>query len=346
MRKLILFISAIFISSCGSAPEVVYDVPFGDMVSTARETGSDFCVVISRTDCPPCADYVQSLTDHKNRRRFANVRYNVVDVSQPESRWYIEWLCLYSFPTTCVFSSDGKLKAVVSGASGPAIECIESAVDGKAKCADYFYERPYRGRGNYLAILNDLLTCKFDLDAGKDIGEVIDEVLNQTDYPYPVYLKALNEQKQGRTEQAAELGRRLLAFDDLYYYYVYNDLFTQAKYIINPDYTPLDDAILTMNEEIALNDCKVGEPRRFSIEVANTGKFPLSVRNIKTSCTCLKLLTPAQFRLEAGKSSLVDVEFTAEGRGDFYREVMFFSDAAEAMQRVAVRAQVGEQQDR
>ena len=338
MKNIILFAATIFLLSCGSGADVVYDVPFGQMVAGAQETGEDFCVVISRTDCPPCAEYVKALTD--GRVKFADVTYNIVDVSQAENRWYTEWLCSGSFPTTCLFSADGKLKAVVPGASRASVECLRSAVDGDAKCADYLYEKQYQVRGNYLDLLNDLLACKRDMEAGRDIGPAIDACLAKAWYPYPVYLKALNEQRQGRAEGAAEMGRRLLEFDETYYYYVYNDIFTQAKYIIDPGYTPSQDAILTMDDEIELDDCEVGKPRQFSLEVTNTGKFPLMVRDVQLSCTCLKLLSPTRFRLEPGESSQVVAEFTAEGRGEFYREVIFFSDAAETMQRVAVRARV------
>ena len=339
MKRNIFFVTVCFIvvfTSCGGV-DVVYDVPFEQMVAGAEETGQDFCVVIARTDCPPCAEYVKSLRAG-NRGAFPKITYNIVDVSLPENKWYTHWLCTGAFPATCLFSADGRLKAVIASTTNSAVECLRSAVDGDAKCADYLYDKHYHVLGNYLAMLNDLLACKRDLEAGKDIGTEIDACLAKAWYPYPVYLKALNEQRQGRTEGAAEMGRQLLAFDEQYYYYVYNDLFTQAKYIIDPDYTPSEDAVLTMTEEIELDGCEVGKPRQFRMEVTNTGKFPLTVRDVQLSCTCLKLLTPARFRLEPGESSQVVAEFTAEGHGEFYREIVFFSDAAETMQRVAVRA--------
>ena len=334
----LLLVTTIVFTACSEKYDVVYDVPFEQMMTGVQETGKDFCVVISRTDCPPCAEYARALTD--GRGKFADLTYNIVDVSLAENRWYTEWLCLGSFPTTCLFSAEGKLKAVIPGANQSSFECLQSAVEGDAKCADYLYNKHYNVRGNYLDLLNDLLACKHDLDAGKDIGPAVDACMEKAYYPYPVYLKALNEQRQGHTEETADMGRRLLEFDDTYYYYVYNDVYAQAKYIIDPDYTPSQDAILTMTDEIELDGCEVGKPRQFSMEVTNTGKFPLIVRDIQLSCTCLKLLTPTRFRLEPGESSQVVAEFTAEGRGEFYREVIFFSDAAETMQRIAVRARV------
>jgi hypothetical protein len=340
-KTLAIVACGVFLASCDVSVEVTYDVPFEQMVAEARETGDDFCVVISRTDCPPCAMYVEMLTGSRGKKMFPDVRYNVVDVLLPENQWYTQWLCTGAFPTACLFSAEGKLKAIVPGTNRQSTECLRSAAEGDVKCADYLYDRFYQVRGNYLDVLNDLLVCKMDLDAGKDIGDAVDACLRRIDYPWAVWLKAVNAQRQGRTEEAADAGRRLLEFDETYYYYVYGDILTQAKYIIDPDYNPAGDAVLSIPEEdIILDGCKVDEPRRFGFEVKNMGKFSLLVRDIQLSCTCLTLLSPKMFRLEPGESSLVEAEFTAEARGEFYREVILFSNATESMQRVAVRAQV------
>ncbi len=72
-----LLVAAIVFTACGEKAKVVYDIPFGQMVAGAQETGKDFCVVISRTDCPPCAEYVKALTNGR-WGVFADVAYNIV----------------------------------------------------------------------------------------------------------------------------------------------------------------------------------------------------------------------------------------------------------------------------
>lgn len=333
-------VAAVFFASCTTGAEIVYDLPFEQLAADAQSKRVDFCVVLSRPDCPPCASYIDKLSNRPDRRLIGGTIYNIVDVMRPENNFYTQWLCSGSFPTTCVFSSDGKLKAVVSGASRAAVECIESARDGNAKCADYFYSRRYPISHDYVAVLNELLECKLRFDNGEDISKALDNVLSKTDYPYPVYLKALNEDKHGRRDEAVRLAERLLSFDEAHYFYVYSDLFTRAKYIINPNYTPQDDGMLAMEDEITLDDCKVGEPRQVTIHVDNPGKFPAIIRDIQTSCTCLKLLSQKQHKLEPGGSVDIEVEFTGENKGEFYREVMFFSDSSEPLKRIALRARV------
>ena len=76
MEKIFIFAVAIFLASCGGGADVVYDVPFEQMMTGVQETGKDFCMVISRTDCPPCAEYARALTD--GRGGFAYVAYNII----------------------------------------------------------------------------------------------------------------------------------------------------------------------------------------------------------------------------------------------------------------------------
>jgi hypothetical protein len=325
-------------SSCRNGVDVVYDHSLDQMTAIAAEAGTDFCVVLSEPDCRPCETLIKGLTSVMNRGASTKIPYNVVDVTQAENRWYTHWLCTHVFPTTCLFSADGKLKAVIPGTERSSIDCLESSVEGNTKCADYLYVNHFKMRGSHIDILNDLLACKRVMDAGEEVGNALDAVMAVADYPWPVWLKTLDAQKHGRDEEAVEMAKRMTEFHDNYLSLVYGDLIAQAKYIINPDYEPADDAMLATAEEIVLDGCKKGKPHYFSVEVTNSGKAPLVVRDITTSCTCLKLLSPKQLMLEPGASSQLELEFTAEDKGDFYREVIFFSNAAEAMTRIAVRA--------
>lgn len=330
--------ATIFFASCNRKTEVVYDVPFEQIEARAKQENRDFYVVLSRPDCQSCSEYVNRLTPRIGKRLFRDGIVNVVDVSLPEHQWLAHWLCVGAFPTTCVFSSEGELKAVVSGASGMSMQCLNAVTDGDTKCADYFYQRHYPVKGDYISVLNDILDSRRGIERGEDMGQALEDVLQRADYPYPVYLKAVNERKQQRHEDAVHWGGRVLAFDDTYYYYVYDDMYRETKYIVNPDYTPKDDAMLMMVEEVALGDCRVGEPQSVRIDVTNEGKYPAFISDITVSCTCLELLSPKQHRLEPGDTVGVELEFTAENPGNIYREVTFFSNATERIKRVALRA--------
>ncbi len=343
LKKLFgIAVISIILASCGNKAIVVYNRSLEEVAEQAREEGRDyFFVVMSKSDCPPCTEYTNNLHHKRNRHIFGKSIINIVDLSQSDNLWYSHWLCSSAFPTTCIFSADGKLEAIISGGSGVAMKCIESSITGKTECANDLYQKHYPvAGGHHIAILNELLACKRGLDKGEDMGELLDNILGKTNYPYPTYLKALNEDMHGRRDEAIYYAEEVLAYDNLYYYYVYDDIYRKTKYIINPDYTPQDDGMLVMAEEILLDDCKVGEPRGVAIHVENAGKFPTFIRDIQTSCTCVELLGPKQYRLNPGESVDIEVEFKGEAKGEVYREVMFFSNSSEPLKRVALRAKV------
>lgn len=142
--------------------------------------------------------------------------------------------------------------------------------------------------------------------------------------------------EQGR--DASALAERLGQYTDPRYLACYADILGQAKYIANPGYKPGDEPMLILPEEIKLAYCTVGTPRNFDIEISNNGAIPLQINDIQLSCTCLELLTDKTLTLAPGATATVRVAFTAESAGEFYREVMFFSNAAEKLMRVPIRA--------
>ena len=317
---------------------IMYDQTFEHVREIAKDEGKAFCIVLSRPDCSPCVTYIERIGE-KYKHLGAKAVFNVVDVLLPENRWYQHWGCIIDFPTTCVFSSKGEFIAIVSGAAEIAMQCLESALEGDTKCADYFYRRNYSVIDeDYRMLLSTLLSCKIDLDNGIDIGHTIDACLRNTHFPYPIYLKYLNEVTQGRREEAVFWAHRLQEFDDVLFYQVYSDLYQQTRYIINPDYRPEDSGILTVESRVRLEDCMVNQPKLFSVTLTNTGKMPLMIHSINVGCTCLRVLGQRQFVVGAGESKSLDFEFTAESRGEFQRLITLFSDATNSIEYVLVHA--------
>jgi hypothetical protein len=244
------------------------------------------------------------------------------------------------FPTTCVFSAEGELEAVVPGTVATSTQCIASAIEGDTKCASYFENSLFAAKGKKrLDLLNALLSCKQNLETGQDISSEIQPFLDENAYPYSLFLKFTNEEKQGRHEEAVYWAQRMLAPENPHYSLIYDALYHDAKAVINPNYLA-EAPELSVVEEVKLEGCKYKESKPFSLVVKNTGKSPLSIRNIAVSCSCMKLLSEKQLTIQPGQSAKVDLVFTPDVRGDVFREVTFFSDAKNSMQRVGIFAVV------
>ncbi len=339
------FVSFLFTGlffSCQPTPKdltILYDQTLEETKKLAKQDNKVICVVLTKPDCPSCSGFVQNLGERYGHLA-SKVIFNIVDVSLPENQWYPQWLCTGAFPTTCVFSANGELQAAIIGAAAACQQCVASAIAGDFKCARFFENPQFPAKGEQgVAMLNGLLFCKQNLEQSQDISTDIEPFLEYNRYPYSLFLKFLNEEKQGRHEDAVYWAKQMLALESPYYNFVYDTLYKQARSLVNPNYMN-ESGVLSVVKELKLDGCKYKEAKPFSLTLKNTGQSPLSIRNIAVSCTCLKLLSAKQQTLQPGQSVKVDLVFTPDVRGDVFREVTFFSDAVNSLEKVGVFALV------
>jgi len=320
---------------------VLYDQGFEQINALAKKKGKHFCIVLSRPNCPPCQHYIIHLGElYKDLA--SKVIFNVVDVSLPENQWYMHWLATGASPTTTIFSPNGELKAVVAGITKNAIECIKSSIASNTECSRYFYQNHFRTNSDVMQVLNTLLACKLDLDKGKDISETINVALARSQHPYTVYLKSISEVAKGQHEEAAYWANDFLQMvnSNSYFSRVYSNVNAQIRTIINPNYTPGDEGILSVVGEVALGDRKFKQPAPFSLTLTNTGSSELIIHDIQSGCTCVRLASKRTLTLQPQESQKVDFVFTGDVRGDVFREITFFSNGSNPMQRVRLTATV------
>ena len=328
--------------SCKPTPKdltIFYDMPLEEVQKIAKEDEKVFCVVLTKPDCPPCANMVKSLGERYGHLE-SKVVFNVVDVSLPENQWYSHWLCVGAFPTTCVFSADGELQTSITCATSACQQCITSAIEGDFKCASFFENSQFPAKGKQsITMLNTLLSCKRNLEQGKDISAEIEPFLKQNVYPYSLFLKCLNEEKQGRHEEAVYWAKRMMEIEDSYYNFVYDTLYKKVKTMINPNYAD-EASVLSVVEELTLEGCEYKQSKPFSLTLTNIGKSPIAIRDIVVGCSCMKLLSEKPQSIQPNQSIKIDLAFTPDARGDVFREVTIFSDAKNAMQDVKIFAVV------
>jgi hypothetical protein len=324
--------------ACQKEPaDLLYNQTMEQMRDLAREENKSFCIVLSNTDCPPCTSYIQELESrYKSLKKKAI--FNIVNVSLSENQWYPQWICSMTTPTTCIFSPAGELQAIVSGAAKQCMDCIESSLNGKPACAGYFYSKYYQSQGDVIPVLNAVLESKLALDRGEYIGDKIAETFPQIQYPYTIYLKCISEQQQGNREEAARRAAQFLQFNSAYYYRLYGDLHSQARYILDPNYDPAQNAVLSVDKKRVLENCTLKQAQPFDITVLNTGMKTLEINDITLSCSCLKLLDGKKHSIDPGKSKSIGFEFTADAQGTLYREITLVSNASKALETVEITA--------
>lgn len=192
-------------------------------------------------------------------------------------------------------------------------------------------------------ILNALLFIKQKIDKGEDVSHAIDSALNQSEHPYVVYLKSLNEAQQGRHESSIYWANLFLSTIEAnsYYFQVYGNLIGQAKMTADPNYALDKDGELSIVEELSLGDCKLHEARPFGLMITNKGQSPLFIHDIVLGCTCVEFSNEKkQYTLQPMQSQTIDFVFKADVQGEIFREIMFFSNGINPVERVQITATV------
>jgi hypothetical protein len=339
-RNLLLFLLVVALCACSNQKtEVLFGKSITEMKELVAKSGKPFCIVISRSDCSLCSDYVRVLSGGKSGLTGKAI-FNVVDITKPENEWYPMWLASMASPATCIFSAKGDLQAVVSGKAEQCITCIGNVLKGEPECAFYLYSKHYEVNGDVFPVLNTILQCKLRFDAGDDIEPEISQTPDKIVYPYNIYLKCLNAKKNGDEEAAKAMAEHLLKFGDAYNIHLYKKIFAEAKTIVNPDYSPENDAVLTVEKKIRLEDCVLNVARLFSIEVENTGKSELRILDITASCSCVSLVSGKTHTVAPDKSVKIDFEFRGDREGEIFREIFFTSNGVNPQETVELTATV------
>lgn len=320
------------LQSCQQKKEitVLYEKSFDEVKALANEKGKPFCIVFVRDKCPPCEIFLNTLYSTKNTK-IQELIYNVVDISQPQNVWYTQWVGITASPTSCIFSKEGDFQAVVVGTNQRMLDCLGKVIEGDVSCAQYMYDGQAKavGKANLFQALNNILKSKEKLEKGIDISEDVSNYIEQIHYPYSLYLAAKNELNKGNKEDAKNFSEQLLTFQyDIENLRLYTPFFKEAHYIIDPHYNPDNEAQLSVDNEINMDNYTAGEIKEIKIKLTNTGKKKLLVKDILLSCSCLTMKGKRNLEIEVGGSKEIVLEFLSQDQGKIVRKVEIISNSS------------------
>ncbi len=295
---------------------VHYNLPFEEVAQIAQQRDKPFCVVLSSGFCPPCTSYIDRIMADSAFYAKEAV-FNIVNTDLAENKWYQHWLCVSAAPTTAVFSPEGELLSVVAGTGRSSHDCIQKSLAGETDCMAYSYN-PHvfsrKGHKTALQTLNNVLDYRRTGNA-ENLGQ-------EADYPYIVYLQAESTRDKARAEQfMSSTG------NDRQMRRLYADLAPLAMEIIEPGYHPWNDAVLVTDEAVVVDSCRVDGPRYFSITVENGGKKELVVDDVMTSCNCVSLAGDGYLKLAPGETGTMDFVINGSYRGTVKQLVSLYSNS-------------------
>ena len=339
---LITFISFLSFSCADSTQRILFELSFDEVKELALKENKPFCIILSKTNCPPCQPFIEALSE-KRHKLLKKAYFVVVDAEQAGDKWYLEWSMNMAFPSTFIFSPTGELKTIVLGSVAASFECIEDVLNDNMACAKFMFKHRF-GDVSYdevIGMLNDVLRCKQKLDRGEDISDDINKTISLIPYPYNIYLKYLNETRKGDNEVVAQLIEQILTYDEPIYQRIYANMYSKLKKDI---YTEFELAQLPNlgvdSTEIILGECEMHVPKSFSVNLTNKGERILSLTDIITSCDCLKLgeNEKRKMGIRPGESVTISFVFTPDKRGEIKRDIIIYSNSFNSPLRITTIA--------
>lgn len=341
-----LFVSVAFLIffSCGNNSKLLYDEDIDKVIKLAKEMNKPFCVILINDESSPITySYLDKLENGKIKRR-NRVIFNIVDSSLPENKWYSQWLGINNDVITCVFSPSGILMSIVTGASSYSFDCINRTLDNDLYCREFGYN-PLLSiveTNDKIDFLNLVLECHINIRENKDIDTKINRSLNIGQYPYNLYLKLLNSQIHGNHDDAKYLAEQLFTFDNSHYLVLYSDIYDKARYIINPNFDPKNEPLLTINKKHFFFDNSVlNQSNLFEMILSNSGESDLIIKDVDVGCSCIRMIdNNIPYIIKPKDSITICLEFIPDKAGELNREIFIVSNAINRLETVKVKANV------
>jgi hypothetical protein len=343
---LLLSFAGLLLSCRQNTPSrIVYERTFEEMAQLAAAEGKTFAVVLTHPDCSPCGIFRNILYRDISFAVGEQTIFNIVDVTQPQNRWYWQLIASQTTPSTLIFSPEAELKAIIPGAARPGIECIKSAFGGELHCSrhytigDFFPESV--SHDDRIKTLNSILTAKRKIERGEDAAAELQTAFNTLYYPFPIWLQVQNEKNLGNTEDAVFWARQMLTFQRSEHLVLYSDLLLASRKVINPDFDIATMPRLEIdNSDIHLGSLAHNEEAEIRIRLTNSGQEPLAIQDINIACSCLTLLSAADREIAPDAETYLHLLFTAEQQGEILRNVIITSTGLVPQKIINIRANV------
>ncbi|MDR0573717.1 MAG: DUF1573 domain-containing protein [Tannerella sp.] len=326
-----------------TAPCILTEQSFKEMVLKSENEQKYFCILLIDTFLYKTTNLLSNrLNDDEFKYLREKAVFNMVNIYAEENRWYEKWLCPVSVPLTCVFSPDGTLLDLIPGLTYESIAYMNKAVkENRANDEYYCYNRFQLNKRELVFAMNEVLQAKRKSDRGENAKPLIDSAVARVKYPYSLFIKLKNEDKQRDTVNMRNTFTELLSINDAYSLFHYTEEFAAAKKMMDSAYDVSEEPFLEVLPVIVeIGNCKYRERKEFHITLKNKGKRAINISDVETSCSCVTNSGDKKYKIAAFDSICLSFGFTAEQKGEIERYCYFVSDARNAVVDVKITATV------
>lgn len=323
-------------------PCMVTEQPLEEVLLKAGEEQKYLCILLIDSLQHGTAELLNSRLTGEFAYLSGKMIFSIVDILAAENRWYEKWLCPVATPLACVFSPDGALLNLLPDLTYESFAYMEKTVrEAQADSEYHCYNRFGMSKNEYVAAMNSVLQAKRNFDAGKNIKTLIDSVVTKIKYPYSLFLKLRNEEKQNDAINLIHTCEELLSVNSAYELLLYGEELIAAKKILDPSYDIAHEPYLEVSPAVVeVGRCEYRARKPFYIVLKNAGNKPVKIVTVKTSCSCVAYLGSSAYEILPHDSIRAPFEFAAEQKGHVERGCYFVSNARNPVVDVKILATV------
>lgn len=321
----LLYIVSMLIS-CSNNEEVVFtNKSYKEISILAKECNETFSMVLYDTLQVTPKEYLD--LSRKYNAPMDKMIYNFISTLSDEGELYYKLLLPDMLPVTCVFNSSGKLIDLFSGLSKEVFLYANKAINTQKFNIDYHYNQRYGiEKKKIVNWINSLL--EMNMTNHFESIKSIDTLIKLNPNPYLLFLKMQKQLQSADSISAKETAKELLLFNSMNDIYVYHKELKLANQLIDSSYNAHTGPFLSLEtNQIMLSKCNVNQTIDIHVKITNTGKTPLKIFDIQTSCSCLTLSSPRRHIIEPQMSRVVCFEFTPDTEGHIHREICITSNS-------------------
>ncbi len=327
LRNAGIAICLLMVFSCKNRQniELYYDVTIPDLLNICKTR--KICFVLADTSSLEFKKYINNLRAYHNHLSQTAI-INVIDVYNPQNRWYLKWLNPVSYPLTGILDNRLNLIDLIPGASYESLSYIDDCLEKGTTTPFHWPNHFGNTKEELLKPLSDLLDLKLLFDTG-----IYDALLaDSINLPNSIELLSLIAQGESTLpdvdiEKISDVNKHILTLITPLNKELYRDDYLRARMFSDPKFTVSNEpSISVVPSQISINVSTLDQDYTFPIYVKNLGELPLNL-SLRWSCSCLSHMGTREYTVSGKDSIKLLFNYNPNNLEEQFREILILSNS-------------------
>lgn len=353
LKRQTLFLAFLCTLGCNSATQdantsksipdslLVHTGTFEKALKEAGSSSRHLVAILSKKDCPPCEMLQEYVKKDFAIRRYANdYLFYLFDERSP-SNWLNQCFYITASPTAIIFSPQGELETIISGARKDIYPKVLEGVISKDTGAMYAGSRTraaIEGAALISVLRKSYQAHRYEKDTS--VTSALEQAHAQYPYFYNAYQLSKRYALQGDSTKARLFAEKALSHNSPPELMLYQSQRNEMKALLHPDYDATKEPHITFaHNNMDLGTFPVQKKKEIVFTLKNTGHKPLRLKDVIVSCSCLSVEWPRK-NIPPGSSGEIKATYNISKAGSFNQYAYVISNAVNSAELLTIKGRV------